>query len=1030
MSRRRVLVVVTDRGDADGVPDALLTTAQGYIEAGEAAADPNTFVINLCRTLGYGSDGYYVSLLADARGQQVLPRLETSAGLAEPYSRFRALQEAGIATLDAGEMAVRWRRAGISWDEDDDSPERGLGPLPLVRENGHCRPARDDEVEDIIACLGTAQDARFRAIAAGVYGVWPAPLLRIRVVHEEAQWKVAGVMPASPDTLDDAQRRHLVDAVTGDIPALRRGGVVERDTVRASIAVLFDAGDPFTASSPETIDRLERVAAGMNVHVARIDGSELRRLPEYDALFIRSLTGVTQASFQFALRAEALDMPVIDDSQSIIRCGNKVFLEELLRREGVPLPKTRIVTQHSPWSLLEELGLPFVIKSPDGSFSAGVHKIGTREDYESRAGELLARSPLLIAQEWLPTDFDWRITVLDGQLLFAARYYMARDHWQVRTEEGGVERYGKVEAVAREEAPDAIVDVALRAARLIGRGMYGVDIKETPSGPVVIEVNDNPNLDADYEDVIDGDAIYEDIIRFFLRRIEEEAEAPRRPPAAHSLRPRGRQGGRAAGRLRRRTSEETVAPDSAHTPAGEGDSRVAAPAAAAPPSGAAAKRSRAASGSAPAPRRAAEPRRDAPPYQLFEVAGLELEYPTVDEDLDVVALVEPAFRTIAGRGTSDIELDRVGFSNEIADHVFEVKTLDPVRSLSEADEAIVTGIRRFSEVLKQEWGARLLPTAMHPWFDPQDARLWTRSGLRIYTTYAQIFDIRTHGWMNVHATHLNLPFGSEQETMAMHTAAAMLIPYLPAIAASSPVHDGRLQSFTDARLGWILQHQSRIPETCGRMVPEYIDSFAAYRRDILQPMYAAIDRFSHSEAIRHEFLNSRGAVLRFARRALEVRVFDTQECVRMDVAITVFARAALQQLTGEVLAGTIKPPPVDTLVEDFHACVRDGTRAFVRAPHLTGTTDGAGVAAVVVLRDLLERAHRSVVARDAGYLPLVEQVIAQGSLSERIRARLEPHALSETALRRALREVYRELADCLISNEPWHGRGVSEPARV
>ena len=1041
MSRRRLLVVVTERSDADGVPDALVTTAQGYIE-GEAAADPNTLVINLCRSLGYGSDGYYVSLLADARGQQVLPRLETSAGLAEPYSRFRALQEAGIATLDAAEMAVRWRRAGISWDEDDEDGAAGLGPLPLIRENGHCRPAREDEVADFIACVGTTPDARFGVIAAGVYQVWPAPLLRIRAVREESQWKVAGVMHASPHTLEEAQRRQLAEAMAADLPTLRRGGAVERDTVRASIAVLLDPGDPFTASSPETVDRLERVAARMNVHVARIDSTELRRLPEYDALFIRSLTGVTLPSFQFALRAEALDMPVIDDSQSIIRCGNKVFLEELLRREGVPLPRTRIVTQHSPWSLLEELGLPFVIKSPDGSFSAGVHKIANREDYETRAAELLVHSPLLIAQEWLPTDFDWRITVLDGELLFAARYFMARDHWQIRTEEGGVERYGKVEAVPRDEAPAAVVDVALRAARLIGRGMYGVDLKETADGAVVIEVNDNPNLDADYEDVVDGDTIYEDIIRFFLRRIEEEAQAPRRP-VSHSARPRGRQSVRSAAAARRRSATRAAAEQPTTTTAGTTDAARTTPEPGADPdtiaSATGSERSsvrRAGSARAataqPAvaqhARRATESRREAPSYQLFQVAGLELEYPTVDEDLDVVALVEPAFRAIAGRGTSDIELDRVGFSNEIADHVFEVKTLEPVHSLAEADEAIVSGIRRFSEILQQEWGARLLPTAMHPWFDPQDARLWTRSGLRIYTTYAQIFDIRTHGWMNVHATHLNLPFGSERETMAMHTAAALLIPYLPAIAASSPVHDGRLQPFNDGRLAWILQHQARIPETCGRIVPEFVDSFAGYRREILQPMYAALDRFPHSAPLRHEFLNSRGAVLRFARRALEVRVLDTQECVRMDVAISVFTRAALRQLTNEVLAGSIVVPPADTLVADFQACVRDGSRAMVRAPHLTGITDGAGVSVGEVLRELLQRAHAAVVERDAAYLTLVEQIVQQGTLSERIRARLEPHVQSETALRRALREVYRELADCLLSNEPWHGREASTGA--
>jgi glutathione synthase/RimK-type ligase-like ATP-grasp enzyme/gamma-glutamyl:cysteine ligase YbdK (ATP-grasp superfamily) len=987
MNSRNVLVVVTDRDDAAGLPDSMVTTAQGYIE-GALAVEPNTTVINLCRTLRYGSDGYYVSLLADARGHAVLPRLETSAGVADPYARFRALQEAGITTLDAAEMAIRRRSLGISPADDgeDTAAPDGSRATPLVRDGGTYRPAAPDEYCDLVACFGATTDPRFHDPAAAVHDVWPAPLLRIRVVHEDGQWKVADVAHASPRELNDVQRQLLADMVTRNAKVLRRGAAArERDSVRGSIAVLLDDADPFSASSAETIERLAEVAAGMGVHVARITAGDLRRLPEYDALFIRSLTGVRLPSFQFALRAEALDMPVLDDSHSIVRCSNKVFLEELLRREGVPLPRGRIVTAHTPWEQVAELGVPFVIKSPDGSFSVGVHKISSRDDFELRTRELFEHSPLLIAQEWLPTEFDWRVTVLDGRVLFTARYYMAHGHWQIRSEEGGVERYGKVEAVPRAEAPAAVVDVALRAAGLIGSGMYGVDLKETGDGPVVIEVNDNPNLDADYEDAADGDVIYEDIVAYFLARIEEDADLPRRNGQAgrHDAGAAGRHGAGAAGRPEtRRGSPALVA------------SRG---------------------------RPAAAPAHAGRAYRAFEVAGLELEYPTVDEELNVVALVEPAFRAIAGRGTSDIELDGVGFSNEIADHVFEVKTLEPVRSLRDAEDALVSGVRRFSDVLAREWRARLLPTAMHPWFDPQDARLWTRSGLRIYTTYARIFDIRTHGWMNVHATHLNLPFGDERETMAMHTAAALLLPYLPALAASSPVHDSRLQPHADARLAWILQHQSRVPETCGRLVPEYVDSFGAYRRGILQPMYAALDRFPHSEAVRHEFLNSRGAVLRFARRALELRVLDTQECVRMDVAIAVFAHAALRALTAEVLEGRIPLPPHEALVADFEACITDGSRATVLAPHvIPGPVDGGGVRRV--LEALLERA-RGVARRDeAGYLDLVDGIIEQGTLSERIRARLEPAGGSAGTMHAALREVYAELADCLISNEPWAGR--------
>jgi len=238
----------------------------------------------------------------------------------------------------------------------------------------------------------------------------------------------------------------------------------------------------------------------MNVHVHRIGLDDLRKLPEYDALFVRALTGVSEPAFQFALRAEALDMPVVDDPQSIIRCGNKVFLEELLRREGIPTPRTLIVTRATPWGQVEALGLPLVLKLPDGSFSSAVHKIASRDEFRRRSQEMFHRSPLIIAQEFLPTDFDWRVTVLGGRLLFAARYYMARGHWQIRSESKGTERYGRVEAVSRGEAPRAVVQLALRAAALIGDGMYGVDLKETPAGPVVIEINDNPNLDVGYED--------------------------------------------------------------------------------------------------------------------------------------------------------------------------------------------------------------------------------------------------------------------------------------------------------------------------------------------------------------------------------------------------------------------------------------------------------------------------------------------------------------------------------------------------
>ena len=980
MNRKRVLVVVSEAADARGLPEGSWAAADGYLEGGEGLAESGTTVVNLCRTCRYGSKGYYVSLLAAARGQAVIPTVETIEGLGDAYGLFRALNEVGVATVDAAEMEARRKAFAQAGGEG----EAGLLVRAAAGKNGAgpvYRPATAGDVAETFAFLGTSGDARFRNAALAVFREWPVPVLRLRFVHEEDEWKVTAVAPVFPHRLKRAEREALHAALADPRRVLRRGADAEapRELKRASIAVLHDEGDIFSPSSPETLERLERVAGRMNVYVQRIGLDDLDRLGEFDALFIRALTGVSEPAFPFALRAEALDMPVIDDSQSIIRCSNKVFLHELLRREEIPTPRTLVVSARTPWEEVESLGLPVVLKLPDGSFSAAVHKCASREEYERHASEMFRRAPLLIAQEFLPTEFDWRVTVLGGKLLFASRYHMARGHWQIRAAEQGKERYGRVEAVERERAPREVVELALRAAGLIGEGLYGVDLKETPRGPVVIEINDNPNLDVGYEDGADGAVVYEDIIHYFLRRIEDSGGAAK-----------GNGEGDDVAREEERDALERLRKPIRRGRAGGGEGRTH--------------------------------------YRPFEVAGMELEYPVVDRDLNVASLVEPAFRLLAGRGTSDVELGAVGFSNEIADHVFEVKTTAPVRSLATAEEVLAEGIQRFSAVLRSEFDARLMPTGMHPWMDPRKGKLWTRSGGRIYGTYERLFDVRSHGWMNVHAMHLNLPMGREGEAVAMHTAAALLVPYLPALAASSPMFDGELQPEADGRLAWILKHQARIPESQGELVPEFVESFADYRKRIFAPMYAALDRMPDTAPIRHEFFNARGAVLRFARKAMEVRVIDTQECVKADVAVAVFTRSALKRLTRRVLAGRVELPGHAVLVEDFRACIRDGSRARVQAPHFALEelrADDGTLGARDVLRHLLEGARGAVLKPESPYLELAGRMIETGTLSEHIRAALDPFAeASDEDFTEAARKVYIELMDCLEANEPWGRRGV------
>lgn len=411
-----------------------------------------------------------------------------------------------------------------------------------------------------------------------------------------------------------------------------------------------------------------------------------------------------------------------------------------------------------------------------------------------------------------------------------------------------------------------------------------------------------------------------------------------------------------------------------------------------------------------------------PAYRLFEVVGIELEYPIVDADLRPVCLVEPAFRRINGRPTSDLEHGAVGFSNEFAAHVFELKTLDPQRSLAQAERQLVEGLRHFAGVLDREFGARLLPTAMHPFMRPEDTGLWPRGRRRIYRTYHRIFNARGHGWLNVQASHVNLPFGAEPETVMMHNAVACLLPYLPALAASSPIYEGRLGPYVDNRMAFYRGTQRRIPIITADVIPEYVHSYREYRSRILKRIYRSLDAVPGGEVIQHEWVNSRGAIMRFMRRALEIRVLDMQECIKADVAVAVFVRAALRALVRDLRTGELVLPPRGMLVRDFNRVIRHGRAAPVAASHLLPRRGNPRAGARAVLEALLDRAEPHVPAAERTHLDLIAERLRRGNLSERIAARVRRDApRAGTRRRDAIRAVYEELASALTANEPWLG---------
>jgi glutathione synthase/RimK-type ligase-like ATP-grasp enzyme len=524
--------IVVEAADAEIFKEGPVRLSDDYLQGVGDCLTEGWTVVNLCRSYDYLTAGYYVSLVADARGHRVLPGVELVEDLSSPFTYFRALQEAGIDTIDYKVIPGRRLVLPKLIVAPDDGKDRAQGkPLEEEEEEGpDVRPRyvrAHQAYTEVTAVFGRTTDKRFRRPCSAIFKMYPYPLLTVRFYEVGGSWKVGQLFPTSIRKLSDEHLALLRDE-------LREARFMRKDRPRPQrkserLACLWDRSEIFAPSDEATLDRLARIGSRRNVLVERIARNDLPRLAEYDALFIRSFTAINNYTFKFAQTAESLDIPVIDDPDSIVRCSNKVYLHELFRRSGIPTPKTRTISRRTDRQAVAEIGFPLIVKIPDGSFSQAVKKADDLDAFEAVTNEMFKRSPLLIVQEFTPTEFDWRITVLEGGVLFACRYFMASRHWQIQQSyQSGYTRYGRVEAVPREEAPIQIVSLALEAAALIGNGLYGVDIKETPGGPVVIEVNDNPSIETGYEDQADKDRIYEDIIDAFLRRIADSTRVEAR----------------------------------------------------------------------------------------------------------------------------------------------------------------------------------------------------------------------------------------------------------------------------------------------------------------------------------------------------------------------------------------------------------------------------------------------------------------------------------------------------------------------
>ncbi|MEI6069599.1 MAG: RimK family protein [Methylococcaceae bacterium] len=487
----RTLLVVDNLSDWNPYyPSDQVITFETYLATGQGESEQRVRVINLCSSYSYLSDGYYCSLLAEARGHHVIPSVKVLNDLGK-----KALYQ-----LQLDDLSQTLTRAFKS------------------------RVNQDNEIT-LLSYFGTTADPAFQELARQLFDRFSCPVLEVSLVFRQ-QWEINGLKPVSHRVLDDPQQTVFAEALDKFSKKVWRKGRA-RKAARYDLAMLINPEEQLPPSNRGALKKFIKIGRELGIEVELISRQHYGRLPEFDALFIRETTGIDHHTYRFAKKAEAQGLVVIDDPTSMLRCANKVYLADLFRTHHVPSPKTWLLHKGNALHLdrvEREAGFPMVIKIPDGSFSRGIVKVNNRQELNSKVEELFQKSALLLAQEFLYTEFDWRIGIFNNRALYACRYYMVKNHWQIYHHHESRIDSGHFETLPTFEVPKAVLEAALKATQPIGNGLYGVDVKEKNGKGYVIEVNDNPNIDSGVEDKYLGDELYRLIMGEFLRRMENRSK--------------------------------------------------------------------------------------------------------------------------------------------------------------------------------------------------------------------------------------------------------------------------------------------------------------------------------------------------------------------------------------------------------------------------------------------------------------------------------------------------------------------------
>lgn len=471
---------------------AEVVSPKDYITSPRFQNIPNARVFNMCNSYRYQSLGYYVSLLASARDHRAMPNVTTIRDITN-MSLIRNIAD------------------GI-----DDLIQTALKD---VKENYF----------SLVICFGQTLRSEYKKLAKEIYQLFESPVLKVSFARSK-DWSIRRIAPLSLDSLKEYDQDEI-ERFAKEYFSQKRFKKQRMKAYFYDLAILVDTEEKYPPSDKKALEQFKRAAEETGFYTEFITKKDYDRIPEFDALFIRETTSVNDHTYLFSRRAYAEGLVVIDDPWSIMRCSNKMFLFEKMTKGRILMPKTWMLTKGLPLEKqLTDVQFPIVLKQPDGSFSKDMFKVANFEDMKEKLSIMYATSDLIVAQQFIKSDYDWRIGVLDGKALFASKYYMAPDHWQIYNwdnEDREELHTGDFETLPVDQAPGDVISTAVKAAGFMGDGLYGVDLKEVGGKVYLIEINDNPNFDFGIEDKVLGNELYLKIMRSVFRRIEKQRGLPK-----------------------------------------------------------------------------------------------------------------------------------------------------------------------------------------------------------------------------------------------------------------------------------------------------------------------------------------------------------------------------------------------------------------------------------------------------------------------------------------------------------------------